>query len=62
MRKTVVVCDSCGSEVDGSGAALRINYTDARRGAKGADLCGDCADKLPGKSVKRRGRPRQQEE
>jgi len=40
-RKTVLVCDNCGREVgEGKGATLRLNYTDARRGSKQADLCG----------------------
>ena len=43
-RKTILVCDNCGKEVDESrGATLRITYTDARRGSKVADLCDDCA-------------------
>ena len=38
-RKTVLVCDNCGAEVgEGKGATLRLNYTDARRGSKQADL------------------------
>lgn len=61
-KKTIVICDDCGNEIDSNGAGLRVTYTDARRGAKAADLCGDCADKLPGRSVKRRGRPPRQEE
>ncbi len=56
-RKTVLVCDSCGKEVDESrGATLRITYADARRGAKQADLCDDCAGKMPGQPAARRGR------
>ena len=56
-RKTVLVCDNCGKEVDeGKGAVLRLTYTDARRGAKQADLCDDCAGKMPGGTVARRGR------
>jgi len=56
-RKTILVCDSCGSEVEeGKGAVMRINYTDARRGSKQADLCDACAGRLPGASVARRGR------
>ena len=56
-RKTVLVCDSCGSEVDeGRGAVMRVTYTDARRGAKQADLCDDCAGNTPGRAVARRGR------
>jgi len=56
-RKTVLVCDNCGKEVDeAKGAALRITYADARRGSKAADLCDDCAGKMPGRAVARRGR------
>jgi len=35
---------------------MRLNYTDARRGSKQADLCDDCASGMPGQSVARRGR------
>ena len=39
-RKTVLVCDNCSNEIDeGKGASMRINYSDARRGSKQADLC-----------------------
>ena len=39
-RKTVLVCDNCGSEVEeGKAAVMRINFADARRGSKQADLC-----------------------
>ena len=56
-RKTILVCDNCGAEVgEGKGAALRVNYTDARRGAKAADLCDNCAGKMPGRPAARRGR------
>jgi hypothetical protein len=56
-RKTVLVCDNCGQEVgEGKGALLRLSYSDARRGAKQADLCDDCAGKMPGHAVARRGR------
>ena len=56
-RKTVLVCDNCGKEVDeAKGAVMRVTYTDARRGAKQADLCDDCAGKTPGHAVARRGR------
>jgi hypothetical protein len=56
-RKTILVCDNCGKEVDESqGAVLRVTYTDARRGSKAADLCDDCAGKMPGRAVARRGR------
>ncbi len=56
-RKTVLVCDNCGKEVgEGKGATLRLTFTDARRGAKQADLCDACAGGLPGHAVARRGR------
>ena len=56
-RKTVLVCDSCGNEVDeGKSAVMRVTYTDARRGAKQADLCDNCAGRMPGRAVARRGR------
>ncbi len=56
-RKTILVCDKCGTEVDeGKGAMMRINFTDARRGSKQADLCDNCAAGLPGTAVARRGR------
>jgi hypothetical protein len=56
-RKTVLVCDKCGKEVEESrGATLRVTYTDARRGAKQADLCDDCAGTMPGQPAARRGR------
>ena len=56
-RKTILVCDNCGAEVaEGRGAGMRITYTDARRGAKAADLCDNCAGTMPGRAVARRGR------
>jgi hypothetical protein len=56
-RKTVLVCDNCGKEVgEAKGATMRVTYTDARRGAKQADLCDDCAGKMPGRAAARRGR------
>jgi hypothetical protein len=56
-RKTILVCDNCGTEVaEGRGATLRMTYSDARRGAKQADLCDRCAGEMPGHAVARRGR------
>ena len=56
-RKTILVCDKCGKEVEeAKGAALRVTYTDARRGSKQADLCDTCAGSMPGRAVARRGR------
>jgi ribosomal protein S26 len=56
-RKTVLVCDNCGREVgEGKGATMRLNFSDARRGSKQADLCDNCASGMPGHAVARRGR------
>jgi hypothetical protein len=56
-RKTVLVCDNCSTEIDESkGAVMRINFNDARRGSKQADLCDVCAGKMPGQPAARRGR------
>ena len=56
-RKTILVCDKCGKEVDESRCAtLRVTYVDARRGSKVADLCDDCAGEMPGRAAARRGR------
>jgi hypothetical protein len=56
-RKTILVCDNCGAEVaEGRGAVMRINFVDARRASKQADLCDDCAGNMPGVAVARRGR------
>ena len=55
-RKTVLVCDNCGNEIDeGKGAVMRVNFY-ARRGSKQADLCDNCAGNLPGQPAARRGR------
>ena len=56
-RRTILVCDNCGTEVDETkGAVMRINFGDARRASKQADLCDICAEKMPGVAVARRGR------
>jgi hypothetical protein len=56
-RKTILDCDNCSKEVDeAQGAVMRLSWSDARRGAKEADLCGDCATNMPGRQVARRGR------
>ena len=56
-RRTVLVCDRCGTEVgENKGAALRVTFTDARRGSKVADLCDGCAGEMPGRPAARRGR------
>lgn len=56
-RKTIMVCDNCSKDMqEGKGATLRVTYTDARKGAKQADLCDECAGKMPGAVAARRGR------
>ena len=56
-RKTILVCDNCGKEVDeAQGAVMRLSWSDARRGAKEADLCDTCATGMPGRATARRGR------
>jgi len=35
---------------------MRLTFSDARRGAKQADLCNSCAGGLPGRATARRGR------
>ena len=58
MKKNVTICDSCGGQVEDSGGAgtMRFNPVDARRTSVTADLCENCATKLPGRPVARRGR------
>jgi hypothetical protein len=56
-RKTVLFCDNCGKGIgEGKGATMRLNFFDARRGSKQADLCDDCAGGMPGRAAARRGR------
>ena len=56
-RKTILVCDNCSNEVEeGKGAVMRVNFNDARRVSKQADLCDSCAGKMPGQAAARRGR------
>jgi hypothetical protein len=56
-RKTIMVCDDCGKEVDEKeSAVVRLNFGDARKASRQADLCEDCAGKIPGHAVARRGR------
>ena len=58
-RKTVLVSDLTGKEIDESNAAqLVINYRDARRGRVVLDVNADEVDDLAGRGTKqaRRGR------
>jgi hypothetical protein len=60
-RKTVLVCDKCGKEVaEGRGGTMRLTFTDARRGARQADLCDNCSSDMTkqtnARAAARRGR------
>jgi hypothetical protein len=60
-RKTVLVSDKSNQTIeDGKGAKLRVTFTDARRGAREADLTDDEAERIVretnARSVARRGR------
>jgi len=56
-KKTVLVSDISGSEIaEGKGATIRITFRDARKGARELDVTDEEADKIGGRSVKRRGR------
>lgn len=56
-RKTVVLCDKCQSTIEpGTGSITRVNFTDARKGTKIADLCDSCSAEMPGRATGRRGR------
>ncbi len=58
-RKTVRVSDISGQEIpDGKGATVRITFADARRGARELDVTDGEAEKLGGRQVARRGRPK----
>jgi len=56
-RKTVLICDGCGKEVDESkGAAVQLTFVDARKASKKGDVCDVCASNIPGYAIARRGR------
>lgn len=56
-RKTIRVSDMSGQEIqEGHGAVARITFADNRKGVKELDLTDQEAEKLGGRSVKRRGR------
>ena len=47
-RKTILVCDKCGKEVEeAKGAVMRVTIP-THAGAKQADLCDECAGRCPG--------------
>ena len=57
MRKKVIICDNCRTDVSSeTGGWMRVNPYDSRRTSKYADLCGECIEKLPGAPAARRGR------
>lgn len=57
-RKTILICDTCTREIeDRQGATMKLSYSDRRHADRQADLCGECAEKLPGQPIVRR-RPR----
>jgi hypothetical protein len=60
MAKMVIrVSDMSGQEIpDGKGATVRITFKDARKGVRELDVTDAEAEKLGGRSVARRGRPR----
>ena len=47
-RKTVLVCDKCGAEVERKGRDDAHHLHGCRRGSRQADLCDSCAGKQPG--------------
>lgn len=56
-RKTVLVSDKSGQEIeDGKGAVVRISFRDARKGVRELDLTDAEAEALGGRAVARRGR------
>jgi len=60
-KKTVLVSDISGAEIeDGKGATVRITFRDARKGVRELDVTDAEADKIGGRSVKKRaaGAPR----
>lgn len=56
-RKTVIVSDMSGAEIEeGKGANVVIKYDDARKPNRQLDVTADEADKMGGRVVARRGR------
>ena len=54
-ERIIKVCDDCGRDLDeGTGAEVRVAYVDKRRGVRKADLCDDCASKIPGRPARAR--------
>jgi hypothetical protein len=58
-KKVVLVSDISGTEIaDGKGATIRITFRDQRKGVRELDVTDEEADKIGGRQVKRRGRPK----
>jgi hypothetical protein len=58
-KKVVLVSDISGAEIaDGKGATIRITFRDQRKGVRELDVTDEEADKIGGRQVKRRGRPK----
>jgi hypothetical protein len=56
-KKTVLVSDISGAEIaEGKGATIRITFRDARKGVRELDVTDEEAEKIGGRTVKRRGR------
>ena len=61
--RIIKVCDECGIEMPaGTGAEVRVAYFNKGRGVMKADLCDECAGKIPGRPARarqsrRRGQP-----
>jgi hypothetical protein len=56
-KKTIRVSDMSGTEIpEGTGATVRITFSDARKGVRELDLTDAEAEKLGGRKVARRGR------
>jgi hypothetical protein len=56
-RRTVLVSDISGEEIPkGTGASVRIAYRDGRKGVRKLDVTDEEAQRLGGRTVKRRSR------
>jgi hypothetical protein len=55
---TRITCDQCNTDIPANtGGVVRTNPNDKRKQPKQAELCDACLEKIPGTTVKRRGRP-----
>ena len=56
-KRTIRVSDQSGQEIrEGTGAVVRITFSDARKGVRELDLTDAEAERLGGRKVARRGR------